>query len=432
MVNELMAKRQTKTADSLPLVALDLGSDSVRAMAARRIAPDLFQILGVEERSQKAGNLCVEQGIITQSSNAGYVIAEVLKLLANRIGVDELPTAFLSVGGQSMQIVAVHSKRDQARKKEISQQLLDEMEQECKEKIEMRNPEVAVLGLVPSYFKLDGVEQDELPGPEQRAALVEAHYIAFYGRKVIDTQLQKSFSQAARSIEHAFVRPECLLSAFATCDGNQVLMNGCAVLDMGAQTTSLTVYKGGQYLLNKVVPKGGYHISRMLEQQGMSFATAEVLKKQFGCASPDLVQKNVRLRVPAAPEIGGDMIIASQELAEAIELKLKEILAPLLEELQKVESRIRTLYITGGASMMAGMEDYIQSLTPVRVQYGAHNLLLHRDTDEKYLSPQYTSLVGTILLGQDYRDNHKNQLVRQPGFFDRMKESTLDMFIDQQ
>jgi len=427
-----MARRQTRTADSLPLVAIDMGSDSVRAMAARRIAPDLFQVLGVEERPQKYGNVCVEQGIITQSSNAGYVIAEVLKLLANRIGEDELPTAFLSIGGQSMQIVAVHSRRDQARKKEISQALLDEMEQECKEKIELRNPEVAVLGLVPSFFKLDGVEQDDLPSPEQRAALVEAHYIAFYGRKAIDQQLQKSFSQAGRSIEHAFVRPECLLSAFATSDGNHVLMNGCAVIDFGAQTTSLTVYKGGQYLINKVVPKGGYHITRMLEQQGMTFATAEVLKKKFGFASPDLISKPVRLRVPAAPEIGGDMVITTTELAEAIELKLQEILAPLLEELKKVEARVPTLYITGGGSMLQGMAEYIQSQTSLNVQYGSHNLLLHRDTDDAYLSPKYTSLVGTILLGQDYRDNHKNQLVRKPGFFDRVKESTLDMFIDQQ
>lgn len=426
-----MARKQTQRADTLPLVAIDLGSDSVRAMAARRIAADLFQIIGVEERQQKYGNTCVEQGIITQSSSAGYVIAEVLKLLANRIGLDELPTAFVSVGGHSMQIVVVHSKRDQVRKKEISQSLLDEMEMECKKKIESRNPEVAVLGLVPSYFKLDGVEQDEMPNPEQRAALVEAHYIAFYGRKVIDTMLQKSFSQAARSIEHAFVRPETLLSAFATCDGNQVLTDGCAVLDFGAQTTTLTVYKGGQYLLNKVVPKGGYHITRMLEQQGLTFNTAEVLKKKFGCAAPRFVEKNVRLRVPAAPEIGGDIVIASQELAEAIEIKLQEILAPLLEELKKVGNRVSTLYITGGASMLQGMDAYLQEQTSIRVRYGAHNLLLHRDTDEKYLSPQYTSLVGTILLGQDYRDSHKDQLVRKPGFLERVKDTTLDMFIDQ-
>lgn len=427
-----MARRQPQIADTLPLVAIDLGSGSVRAMAARRIAPDMFQVLGVEERPQKMGNVCVEQGIISQSSNAGYVIAEVLKLLANRIGEAELPTAFVSVGGQSMQIVAVHSRRDQVRRKEVSQALLDEMEQECKEKIELRNPEVAVLGLVPSFFKLDGVEQDELPRPDQRAALIEAHYIAFYGRKAIDTQLQKSFSQAGRSIEHVFVRPETLLSAFATCDGNSILTSGCAVLDMGAQTTSLTAYKGGQYLLNKVVPKGGYHITRMLEQQGIAFATAEVLKRKYGCAAPAYLAKNIRLRVPATPEMGGDIVFETRELAEAIELKLHEIIEPLLTELKKVESRIPTLYITGGASMMAGMAEYIQSQTSLRVQYGAHDLLLHRDTEEKYFSPQYTSLVGTILLGQDYRDNHKDQPVRKPGFFEKMKETTLDMFMDQQ
>lgn len=427
-----MAKKQHRSADTLPLVAIELGSDSVRAMAARRLAPDLFEILGVEERPQKIGNVCVEQGVITQSSQAGYAIAEVLKLLANRIGEDELPTAFVSVGGQSMQIVPVHSQRDQARRKEISQTLLDEMEQECKEKIELHNPDVAVFGLVPSFFKLDGVEQDEMPNPEQRATVIEAHYIAFYGRKVIDTQLQKSFSQAGRSIEHAFVRPECLLSAFATCDGSQILRDGCAVIDFGAQTTSFTVYKGGQYLLHRVVPKGGYHITRMLEQQGMSFATAEVVKTKYGYASPQLVEKNLRLRIPAAPEIGGEVVFTLQELAEVIELKLQEILAKPLEELHKVESRISTIYITGGGSMMAGMAEYLQSQTSVPVQYGAHNLLLHRKTDEQYFSPEYSSLVGTILLGQDYRDSHKNQPIRKPGFFEKVKESTLDMFIDQQ
>lgn len=427
-----MARKKTQTADSLPLVAIELGSDSIRAMAARQLAPDLFQVLGVEQRAQRLGNICVEQGIVTQSSNAGFAVAEVLKLLANRIGLRELPTAFVALGGQSMQIVAVHSKRDQARRKEITQQLLDEMQAECKTKIERHNPEVAVLGLVPSYFILDGVEQDEVPSSDQRAAIVEAHYIAFYGRKVIDSQLQKAFSQAAKSIEQTFVRPEALLSAFATCDGNHVLMNGCAVLDMGAQTTTLTVYKGGQYLANRVVPKGGYHITRMLEQQGMSFRTAEVLKCRYGIASPALVERNVRLRVPAAPGMETqEMVITTEQLAEAIELKLREILAPLIDELKKAESRIQTLYITGGASMLTGMVEYLQQQTRVRVQYGAHNLLLHRDTDEQYLSPEYSSLVGTLLLGQDYRDSHKNQPIRTPNLLERMKNGTLEIFLEE-
>ena len=183
--------------------------------------------------------------------------------------------------------------------------------------------------------------------------------------------------------------------------------------------------------LNKVVPKGGYHITRMLEQQGVSFQTAEVLKCRFGCASAAQVQKNVRLRIPATPEVGGEIVVTAEQLAEAIDIKLREILAPLIEEIKKVEGRVPILYITGGGSMLTGMAEYLQQQTTLRVQYGAHNLLLHRNTDDKYLSPAYSSLVGTILLGQDYRDNHKNELVRQPNFFDRLKEGTLDIFIDQ-
>ena len=65
-----MARKQNKKADSLPLVALELGSGSVRAMAARRLLPDVFEILGVEERQQKQGAMCVEQGIITPTTRA--------------------------------------------------------------------------------------------------------------------------------------------------------------------------------------------------------------------------------------------------------------------------------------------------------------------------------------------------------------------------
>ena len=77
-----------------------------------------------------------------------------------------------------MQIVSVASKRDQIRKREVTQELLDEMELECKKKIEARNPDVAVLDLVPYYYTLDGKQQDEPPTPVQQATIVQAHFMA--------------------------------------------------------------------------------------------------------------------------------------------------------------------------------------------------------------------------------------------------------------
>ncbi|MBR6508031.1 MAG: rod shape-determining protein [Paludibacteraceae bacterium] len=424
-----MAKKRQQ-ATELPLVAIDLGSSGVRAMSAKRVDADMLHILAVEQSTKFP---CTERGVVVQSSNAGFMIGEVLRLMANRLQIPDLPTAFVLLGGRSMQIVQVYSKRDQVHKREVSQRLLEEMEAECKNKIETHNPGVAVLGLVPAYFRLDNVEQEDRPEPDQRAELVEAHYIAFVAHKELETQIQKSFDQAGKSIEKAFVRPEALLSAFVASDGVEILRDGCAVLDMGSQTTTLSIYKGTEYLYNKVVPQGGYHITRVLEQYGISLATAEKLKCQFGCASPAQVEKNLKLKVPADPDIveGGVLHITSDELARTIFIKLEEILKPLFEALNGFGDRIKTLYITGGASMLQGMQDYLQQKTMLQVIYGSHDTLVDALTDEQYLEPRYSALVGALILGADYRDEHANLPVKAPGILEKLQIQTEIMFTSQ-
>ncbi|MBR3408044.1 MAG: hypothetical protein IKG86_04305 [Paludibacteraceae bacterium] len=424
-----MAKKQKEiAADSLPLVAIDLGSDSVRAMAAQRVDKDLFHILGVEESNKFPA--AVERGVVMQSSNAGYMISEVLRLLANRIGVNNLPTAFVSVGGRSMRIVHVSSKRDQIHKRPVPKQLLEEMELECKQKIELRYPEIVVLGLVPAYYVLDGVEQEQAPKDDQAVIMVEAHFIAFYGKRELDTQLQKSFDQAGRSIECSFIRPEALLSAFACVDGDEVLQRGCAVIDFGAQTTTLTVFKRTTYLFNIVLPQGGMHITRAIAQQGVSEPTAEQLKCRYGFASPSMVERNLRMSIQ--DPVNGEVVFTSASLAGIIEQKLEEILSPLLQEFAKYEDRVETLYITGGASMLNGLSAFVQQRTKVKVLYGAHNTLLDTTTEPKYFEPGYSSLVGLILLGSDYRALHRGEPVKKSGLVEKWRTYTIDFFTDQE
>lgn len=400
-------------AEVLPLVAIELGSHSIRAMAAKQVAPNRLKILGYEQSQKHA---CIEKGVVINASNAGYMISNVLRLLANRIQQPELPAAFVVLGGNSMQVVPVNSKRDLARKHALSEDLLADMEHECKMKIEYRNPGVAVLDLVPSYFVLDGTVQEDIPTEEQRAREIEAHYIAFVGKQELEEKVVASFDRAAKSIEKTFTRPEALFSAFSFEDP-EVLTDGCAILDMGAQTTTLSIYKGNQYLKNKVIPKGGYHITRLLEQQGISFDVAEQLKVQYGVASPDLVQKNLNMKMPGSEEIGGVWQTSAKEVAALIQQGLDEMLNPLMESLNEYEGQIGRLYLTGGASMLQGIEEYISSKTGIEVIYGSHAGLLDIGKDEaleEYCKPQYASLVGALILGSDYRDANPGKLLPQP------------------
>lgn len=419
-----MAKKR-QILQSVPLVAVDLGSHGVRAMAAEMTTGGLLRILGVETSNKFE---CVERGIVTNTSDAGFMINEVLKKLSNRVRVEALPSAFVCVGGRTMQVVAVHSTRDQVRRKEIAQPLLDAMEVECKQKIEARNPDVAVLDLVPYFYKLDGVEQEHQPTENQRAALVEAHFIAFVGKKELEQKIVDSFNRSAKRLEHIYVRPDALMNAITT---DEDMANGCAILDMGAQTTTLTVYKGNQYLYNKVVPLGGYDITRDIEQIGISLAYAEQLKCKYGYASADMVSTNYRFRLPAPTIPQGEVAVMATEIADIISARLEQMLTPLLDVLNAEASRFRVLYVTGGAAMLQGLVEYIQAKTSIPVMYGSHASWLTTDTPDEMCMPTYSSLVGTLLLGADYRNKHPEVTTSGEGILDIIKEKTLTIFTDQ-
>ena len=419
-----MAKKE-KILQSVPLVAIDLGSQSVRAMAAEMTESGLLRVMGVESSCKFD---CVKKGIVVNTTDAGYMINEVLKLLSNRIRVEALPTAFICVGGRTMQIVPVCSKRDQIRKREITQQLLDAMEAECKQKIEAKNPDVAVLDLVPYYYKLDGVEQDETPTVNQQAALVEAHFIAFVGKKELEQKVLDSMNRSGKRLEHMYVRPDSLLTAIAS---DEDMANGCAILDLGAQTTTLTAYKGNQYLYNKVVPMGGYDITRDIEQMGISLAYAEQLKCRYGWASSEQVQTNNRFRVPAPGVPQGEVALLATELADIISARLEQIIAPLMDILNKEAERFKVLYVTGGGAMLQGIVEYLQAKTPIQVMYGSHALWLTQDTPDEICMPMYSSLVGTLLLGASYRETHPLAKENGKRILDIITEKTLTIFTDQ-
>ena len=395
-----MAKKNTQSTLPHPLVAIELGSHGVRSMAVERTEQGWLHVLGAEASNR---NTSVERGVVANTSNAGYGIGECLKLLSNRIQHPQLTKAFVALGGRSMKVVEVDSRRNQVIRKEVPQFMLEEMDAECKQKIEERNPHVAVLALIPYAYVLDGVMQEHEPEPHQRAAEVVVKYGAFVGIKELEQKVLDSFVRVPKHIEHTYARPDALLCALAS---DEDLKNGCAILDMGAQTTTLTIFKDNKYVYNKVVSQGGYDVTRDIEQLGISFAYAERLKCNYGTpfADENTANRCVRVPDPNAPE--GVVVLRFGDVVNTIAARLHQILAPLMSDLQAYEGSIGVLYITGGASMLNGMEDYVQSLTSLQVMYGSHAAWLDENTPDEYYAPNYSSLIGTLILGAMYREKH--------------------------
>ncbi|MCQ2342374.1 MAG: rod shape-determining protein [Paludibacteraceae bacterium] len=421
-----MPKRNNQQlADSLPLVAIELGSQSVRAMAAEKTSSNQLHILGYEEQHIK--RKYTSHGVVEQTTEIGYTINLVLKLLANRIQVEALPAAVTLLGGETMQIIDIESSIDLARKQPINDTVLDQLENICTQKIVLHNPQATVLELVPSYFILDGVKQNNIPTEQQRAKKITGHYTAFVGKQELVEKVRSSFHHAIIVLEKTFVRPDALLSAFLF--GEQEMANeGCAVLDLGAETTTLSVFKQNTYIDTKVIAKGGQDITDALAAAGhISPQTAEQLKCQCGWAAPEYVEKNSNVHL-SQPKLNEEWNTNLTEIATIIRPVVDETITPLMDVLNQYSGHIKRLYITGGGSLLPGLIDYISTKTTVDVQYGAHWQLLDDATPDEFCSPRYSSLIGGLILCSDYRDAHPGQILKRPNRIDLINTSILEFF----
>ena len=204
---------------------------------------------------------------------------------------------------------------------------------------------------------------------------------------------------------------------------------------MGAQTTTMTIFKNDRYVYNKVVSLGGLDITRDIQLLGVSFEYAERLKCEFGNAAWEIGMPDPCYRVPDTE--GGTVMLRTSDIHEAIFTRLNQIFATFREDLQQYEQQIGVVYITGGASMLQGVDQYVQRLTSLPVMYGSHAPWLTADTPDEYCAPNYSSLVGTLLLGAQYRAIHpkvepQGELKKLwKNLTDNAKNSMMEIFTEQ-
>lgn len=399
-------KKEEHTAEGLPLVGIDLGSRSFKLLAAEETDPSnpygsQLRILAADESSRYR---CVKKGIILNTSEASYMIRESLLLLSNKLQMKDLPTAFTLYGGKSMRCTPVKVMRDQGFRGPLRQSMLDEMRNECLIKIDRAPSQQPMAGLDarPFSFVVDDEETVQEISAGTPISRLQGTYSTFYGSFDLKDKVVGSFERAGKSIEQAFARPSALLEALAS---EQDELLGLAIIDMGADTTTISIYKGGQFLSSKTAPLGGNNITMDIQQLGITLSDAEKLKLRFGSAFQNQ-QAPKTIRIRNAQEGGEDVLVKTDFLSQIIVSRLEEIMQPIFGELKLYESQIGQVYITGGASKMANMIEYVSAHTSLPVSYGSHADWLDERTDERLYGPEYSAAVGALLLGAKYRRQH--------------------------
>ncbi|MDC9701492.1 MAG: cell division protein FtsA [Alphaproteobacteria bacterium] len=151
---------------------------------------------------------------------------------------------------------------------------------------------------------------------------------------------------------------------------------GITVIDMGAGTTSVSIFYGGYFVYCDVVLLGGSHVTADIAR-GLSttFAAAERIKTLYGNAFSGQSREKVSIPVSL---VGDDPGASPGYISESA---LADIIRPRLEEIfELVRDRLiasgfaryaaKRLVLTGGASQLLGVRELAQRVLSMHARMG--------------------------------------------------------------
>lgn len=173
---------------------------------------------------------------------------------------------------------------------------------------------------------------------------------------------------------------------------------GVAVIDMGGGTSDIAIYHGGSVRYTAVVGLGGNHITNDISV-GLrtSLEDAEKIKKTYGCALADKIDRSQEIRI--APVGGqGSRRIDPYLLGQIIEARVEEMLTIIDWELTRSgygDQLHAGIVLTGGGALLPGIKELAEAVfdLPVRigVPYGFSGL------KDVVNNPIFSTAAGLVL-----------------------------------
>jgi len=258
-----------------------------------------------------------------------------------------------------------------------------------------------VLHVLPQEYRVDGQADIRDPVGMAGTRLEAEVYIITCGAAAA-ANLRKAVGRAGYKVEAFVHEPVATARAILTDDEREV---GVALVDLGAGTTELAVFRETKTQHLATIPWGGAAITNdLVKGLQIPFAEAERAKEQHGVASAQLVDPRETVDLPG-PSPGTRREVARELIAHIIEQRLDEILELVATEIERAgedEGLGAGVVLTGGGSELTGAVDVAHHVfgAPARVGTPGTELGGLADAVRK---PRFATATGLALFGAETR-----------------------------
>ena len=212
------------------IVAVELGTSRISGIAGKK-KDGSFQILAYAEEQTTA---CIKRGLVYNVEKTTRSIQKVVEMLSQTLK-QKVYRVYVGIGGQSVRSIRKKVPRNMLEQTSITAAHIEELR---KESMDIAIPDYELLENIPQGYIIDSSPTDDPQGVY--GSNIEGEFLNIVARKQLRGNIQTCFNNVGIEIAGTKLSPIELAKNMLTEHEKRA---GCAMVDLGAGTTTDVVYK---------------------------------------------------------------------------------------------------------------------------------------------------------------------------------------------
>ena len=334
------------------IVAIELGSSKISGVAGQILADGSLRVLAYAGIPSSSG---IRHGAVYNLDKTSNAIAEVVNRLEAILST-KIEKVYVGYNAKGLKSVISKVEHKFEEETVVSQEVIDDMFQQCSE---IEHEGYVTLFQESQEYVVDNKRGTETDPMGVACRSLEGNYLKILLKKQVIDYIAQCFRMAGIQILDGYVAPMVQADAVLTDDDRQ---QGCALVDYGADTTTVSVYKNGLMRYLRVIPLGSALITRDLaavlkvepeqaEQYKCAYGLCNMIGSQDANESITINGRKVTLK----------------EIGDIIEARNEEIIRNVCAQI-KASGYSEVLYagiiLTGGGSQLRQLDQVFMKFMP--------------------------------------------------------------------
>lgn len=372
-------------------VGLDIGSSRVRCVIGEAGDDGKMNIIGVGEAESKG----LRRGIVTSAEAVSESIRKAVGEAERRSGMNA-SAAMVNLSGEHFRgenkagVVAVAGAG-----REISE---DDVSRAVESASAMQLPAGwEIFSRLPQEFIIDG--QDGITEPVgMSGARLESLVHIVIGPSAGRQNLEKAVRRSGLDVEKMMLEPLAAADSTLTDDDKEY---GCAIVNIGAEITSIMIFGRGAVQHTAVFPFGSLHFTKDIATGlRVSIQEANRIKHDFGCVANFLMTDDERQQVIEIVPVGRSESrrLSKEILCDIMQPRAVELLQHIAHEIAQTQSQIPSgVILTGGGALARGMVEIAEQVFDAPTRLGFLEEKYFGGLAEEIQTPEWAVACGLAL-----------------------------------